>query len=329
MAARYDEQYLIQLKGVNKRYNSFTAVNNVSLDICPGEIFAMLGPNGAGKTTLIGCVTGLVADFEGEITVAGFDVRKDYRITRRLIGLVPQELNYDAFFTVRQALEFQGTYYGQRPPKGRVDELLSAFSLQDKADANSRWLSGGMKRRLMICKALMHNPVMLFLDEPTAGVDVNLRDELWTYVENLRAMGTTIVLTTHYIEEAQQLADRIGIMNRGRLVRVDTRENLMQQFGQRHVDVKLDRDITKDLLAKLEGLDVRAHADRVLRLVFHERPGEKIVGDETPLERLLRAILAEESFRIESIEGGRRSLEEIFRELIDTDSETLAGRGAK
>lgn len=326
MVARYEDDYLIRIQNVSKRYKALTAVDDVSLNICPGEIFAMLGPNGAGKTTLIGCVTGLVADFEGSITVAGFDVKKDYRITRRLIGLVPQELNYDAFFTVRQALEFQGAYYGQRAPKGRVDELLEAFSLADKADANSRWLSGGMKRRLMICKALMHDPVMLFLDEPTAGVDVNLRDELWVYVENLRAMGTTIVLTTHYIEEAQQLADRVGIMNRGRLVQVDTREHLMEQFGKRHVDITLGCDISKELLAKFSDLDVRPLSDRVLQLAFHDRPGDIVEGQPTPLERLLQGILSEEGVRIEAIESGRRSLEEIFRELIESD---VDARGAQ
>ena len=316
MSGRYEPDALVRVRGVTKRYGDLRAVDDVDLEIRPGEIFALLGPNGAGKTTLIGCITGLISEFEGTIDVAGFDVGEDYRITRRLVGLVPQELNHDAFFNVRQVLEFQAGYFGGRPSKERVDGLLKQFQLYEKRDANTRWLSGGMKRRLMICKALMHDPALLFLDEPTAGVDVELRDELWRYVQRLRDEGMTIVLTTHYLEEAEQLADRIGIINQGRLLRVDARESLMDEFGHRHLDVALESDGAHRWLEEFEKLELELVDEKTLRL--HYGAGTHN-GVASAVDRLMRGLM-EGGATIRSIEGGRSSLEEIFRTVLQEDT---------
>ncbi len=321
MSSRFDGDALVRVEGVTKRYGELKAVDQIDLEIRPGEIFALLGPNGAGKTTLIGCITGLISGFEGEIDVAGFDVVDDYRITRRLVGLVPQELNYDAFFNVRQVLEFQAGYFGVRPTRERVDELLDQFSLLEKAEANTRWLSGGMKRRLMICKALMHEPILLFLDEPTAGVDVDLRDELWSYVEDLRARGTTIVLTTHYLEEAEKLADRVGIINQGRLLRVDARETLMDDLGHRHLDVELRDGNAQKWVARLSHLELEAVDAHRIRLHYG---GGAECRDRPAVDQLMKH-LVDGGEGIEEIEGGRSSLEEIFRTVLQEDTERNGG----
>jgi ABC-2 type transport system ATP-binding protein len=303
---------IMRARNVTKRYGDLRAVDDVSLDIFPGEIFALLGPNGAGKTTLIGCITGLTSGFEGTIEVAGRNVVDDYRVTRRLVGLVPQEINYDAFFTVRDSLRYQGGYFGVSD-EDRVHELLEQFALTDKIDETSRHLSGGMQRRLMICKALMHDPVLLFLDEPTAGVDVELRDELWRYVRRLRDRGTTIVLTTHYLEEAEQLADRIGIIEKGALVRVDPRDELLEEFGERKLEVTLTapppdafREIADKVGAEIDGAKV------IIR--FQGDSGRHPAND------LLRAIY-EHDLEVDEIESKRSSLEEVFRQLVYQDEE--------
>lgn len=314
MSARFEDPYLLSINHVKKSFGALTAVNDVSLEIKPGEIFALLGANGAGKTTLIECVCGLMTGFEGNISVAGLDVQKDFQVTRQLIGLVPQELNYDAFFNTRQALQYQGGYFGRRALRARADELLTAFRLQEKADVNTRSLSGGMKRRLMICKALMHEPVLLFLDEPTAGVDVDLREELWSYIEELRHAGTTIVLTTHYLEEAERLADRIGIIHRGRLLRVAEREKLLQEFGRRWVEVTLSGEVRDSLLAALHGLNPRRVRTDRLRIDF----AEAAVSTENPVHRLQTAV-ANEGLMIDEVEGGLSRLEEVFREIVNSD----------
>ena len=323
MSRRYDSENILSVQDVTKRYGELAAVDRVSLDIVPGEIFALLGPNGAGKTTLIGCICGLITDFDGRITVAGYDVQDDYRVTRRMVGLVPQELNYDAFFTVREVLEFQGGYFGKRPDSDRVDRLLEQFSLADKADENTRWLSGGMKRRLMICKALMHDPILLFLDEPTAGVDVELREELWDYVRDLRDSGTTIVLTTHYIEEAEELADRVGIINHGRLLRVAPREELMDEFGTRKVEVRLTQAVPQGFVDSLEELDVEQVDEDRLALLVEEKDVHR-AGQQSPVETLFREVL-DAGLGIDYVEGGRTSLEQIFRELVSADTEARNG----
>jgi len=313
METTADDTAILSIDGLTKHYGDLRAVDEVSLEIEPGEIFALLGPNGAGKTTLISCVTGLLTHFEGDVRVAGYDVERRPDITRRLVGLVPQELKYDAFFSVRDALEYQGGFFGVRPDDNRVDRLLEAFSLEEKADVRTRWLSGGMQRRLMICKALMHDPVLLFLDEPTAGVDVELREELWEYVRSLRDQGRTIVLTTHYIEEAEKLADRIGILNEGELVRVDDKEKLIREFGMRRVHVRLGESAPEDLSEALPDLDLEVDGETV-EMVYREgraRRDEQV----SPVEALLRHILDRE-LPIQSVEGGRTSLEEVFKEIV-------------
>jgi ABC-2 type transport system ATP-binding protein len=224
---------------LHKRYagrsGEVHALRGVSLRIEPGEIFALLGPNGAGKTTWISIVCGLVRATSGRALVFGHDIAADALAARRHIGLVPQEVNFDPFFTAREVLRFQMGYYGQRPDDARIDDVLGAMNLAEKADVNTRELSGGMRRRLLIAKALVHRPRIAFLDEPTAGVDVALRRDLWAYVKRLRDEGTTIVLTTHYLEEAEALADRVAVIDHGRLITLDTPARLVAAHGRSHV----------------------------------------------------------------------------------------------
>ncbi len=317
MADPYSQSHLLSIRNLSKRYGNLTAVDGVSLDIRPGEIFALLGVNGAGKTTMIGCITGLISNFEGDIRVAGYDVRRDYQITRQLVGLVPQELNFDGFFPTAETLRYQGGYFGSRGNRERGDRLLETFALADKAKANTRKLSGGMKRRLMVCKALMHQPALLFLDEPTAGVDVDLREELWSYISRLRDAGTTIVLTTHYLEEAENLADRIGIINRGRLLRVDSRDNLMRTFGRRWIEVRLSGTVPRDLVNALAEYVPETPAPDRLRITFPESAHHR-AGEEAPVKRLMLA-LQNAGLEVETLEGGRNRLEDIFREVVHSD----------
>ncbi len=228
----------LSIEHLTKRYPKLVALDDVSLTIQEGEIFALLGPNGAGKTTLIGAVCGLVKKTSGKIHVLGQDLDVDEVKPRFAVGLVPQEVNFDPFFTVKESLHIQAGLYGKPRNEARVQELLSTFELLDKANAQGRALSGGMKRRLLIAKALVHEPKLLFLDEPTAGVDVELRRDLWAYVRKLRAGGTTIVLTTHYLEEAEELADRVGIIHHGKLVLVEEKAALMKRLGERELHVR-------------------------------------------------------------------------------------------
>jgi len=229
----------VETDGLKKRYGDLTALAGVSLSIDAGEIFALLGPNGAGKTTWISIVCGLVRATGGHALVLGHDVVRDPIAARKLVGLVPQEVNFDPFFTPREVLSFQMGYYGQRIDPARIDEVLRALDLHGKADTNTRALSGGMKRRLLIGKALVHRPRVVFLDEPTAGVDVALRRDLWSYVRRLRQEGTTIVLTTHYLEEAEALADRVAVIDHGQLVGLDTTAALLARFGNKQIRVRL------------------------------------------------------------------------------------------
>jgi len=229
---------VVEIRRVSKRYGSLLALDRIDLEVRQGEIFALLGPNGAGKTTLISIVAGLARATEGTVRVLGHDVVRDYRFTRRVLGLVPQEINFDPFFDVEEALRFQAGYFGVRLTESRIVELLEALDLTAKRHTNARALSGGMKRRLLIGKALVHEPKVLFLDEPTAGVDVELRQQLWRYVRRLRERGTTVVLTTHYLEEAEELADRVAVIDRGRLVLLEDKATLMaRNQGQRLEDI--------------------------------------------------------------------------------------------
>jgi ABC-2 type transport system ATP-binding protein len=244
----------VETHGLVKRYPKVEALTGVTLSIEPGEIFALLGPNGAGKTTWISIVCGLTRATAGSAKVLGHDVVRDAMAARRVVGLVPQEINFDPFFTPREVLRFQMGYFGVQPSQARIEELLAALALADKADVTSRELSGGMKRRLLIAKALVHRPRVAFLDEPTAGVDIALRRDLWTYVRKLRAEGTTIVLTTHYLEEAEELADRVAVIDHGRLITVDTPAKLMSKHGNKEIKFTFAEPQRAELPERLRAL---------------------------------------------------------------------------
>ena len=230
----------VEARAVHKRFGGVPALSGVSLSVGKGEFFGLLGPNGAGKTTLISALGGLVRADEGSLAVMGHDVTRDFREARRAVGIVPQEIAFDPFFTVRETLEIQSGYFGLRRNAEWIDELLESLALQSKANANMRSLSGGMKRRVMVAQALVHRPPVIVLDEPTAGVDVELRQALWAFVRGLNAAGHTIVLTTHYLEEAQQLCSRIAMMRDGRIVALGSTASLLAEFSQRVLRVKLE-----------------------------------------------------------------------------------------
>ena len=306
----------LELVGVTRRFGDFVAVDDISLTIEPGEIFALLGPNGAGKTTLISCITGIARQTEGTIRVFGHDTVSDYRTTRRLVGLVPQEINFDPFFTPHESLMIQMGLMGTKPDGARADALLETFALADKRDAYTRNLSGGMKRRLLVAKALAHRPKLLFLDEPTAGVDVELRQSLWDEIERLRHdEGTTIILTTHYLEEAEQLADRIGILNRGRLGVVSDRDTLMQSYGAKSVTITLAAPIDT-----LPG-DLPVPCERVSSTVVRAQWTEP-----DDLQRLVASLTALGGVVDLRVEGPR--LEDIFVDLVRSDERERAGASA-
>jgi ABC-2 type transport system ATP-binding protein len=246
-------QSILSVRNVSKTYASgFTALQHIDLDIRKGEILALLGPNGAGKTTLISIVCGIVTASSGQVTVDGHDIVGDYRMSRSLIGLVPQELTTDAFETVWDTVSFSRGLFGKAPDPAHIERTLKALSLWDKKDNRIRTLSGGMKRRVMIAKALSHEPQVLFLDEPTAGVDVELRRDMWQLVRELRATGVTIILTTHYIEEAEEMADRIGVIAKGRLLLVEDKTELMQKLGKKQVTLLLQDAIAEVPAALLD-----------------------------------------------------------------------------
>ena len=236
----------IIVKNLSKTYdNGFQALKNINLGIKKGEIFAMLGPNGAGKTTLINIICGIVKPSLGTVTVENFDIIKDYRATRSKIGLVPQELTLEAFETVFNNVSYSRGLYGKQPNPLHIEKVLKQLSLWDKKDLGLRQLSGGMKRRVLIAKALSHEPHILFLDEPTAGVDVELRQEMWKVVNSLRKTGVTIILTTHYIEEAEAMADRVGVINQGEIIIVEQKKELLKKMGRKKLTVELQDEINE------------------------------------------------------------------------------------
>ncbi|PTL79862.1 ABC transporter ATP-binding protein [Vitiosangium sp. GDMCC 1.1324] len=298
----------LELQGLTKTYGGkLTALTEVNLSIRPGEIFALLGPNGAGKTTLIGSVCGLVKKTSGKIRVFGHDLDADPVRPRYEVGLVPQEINFDPFFTVAESLYIQQGYYGQPRDEARVKEVLTALNLQNKADAITRALSGGMKRRLLIAKALVHKPRLVFLDEPTAGVDVELRRDLWNYVRKLAAEGTTIVLTTHYLEEAEELADRVGVINEGRLLLVEEKKALLRRLGEKRLIVAFTEVVsTLPELVRKAGATLSSDGRT---LTYPERDGGAPGGD------ILRALYTQ-GLPVGDVETRHSRLEDILIEIL-------------
>jgi ABC-2 type transport system ATP-binding protein len=297
---------VVQVRNLQKRYGELVALGGVDLDIRPGEIFALLGPNGAGKTTLISIVAGLLRATAGEARVLGRDVVRDYAFTRRAVGLVPQEINFDPFFTVEEALRIQAGYFGVELSEARLVELLGALELSDKRTTNSRALSGGMKRRLLIGKALVHDPRVLFLDEPTAGVDVELRRALWRYVRTLRERGTTVVLTTHYLEEAEELADRVGMIDRGKLVLVEETGSLLRRHGAKTLRL-LPATPVAAVPPALAALGGRLQDDGAVIVV--EVPAGEPFGP-------FLAAAAAAGVVVKDVETRRTTLEDVFVQLV-------------
>jgi ABC-2 type transport system ATP-binding protein len=296
----------VETQALTKRYGKLEALRGISLRIERGEIFALLGPNGAGKTTWISIVCGLVRATSGTASVLGHDVVRDSLAARRSIGLVPQEINFDPFFKVREVLRFQMGYYGLRPDDARVDEVLAALDLTAKADVKTRELSGGMKRRLLIAKALVHRPPVAFLDEPTAGVDITLRRELWRYVRELRGAGTTIVLTTHYLEEAEALADRVAVIDHGGLISLDKPEALMARHGRKRLRFTFTRSL--EGVALPDGLTARGAAlDATHTVLTCEVPDEGIND--------LLARVAALGVPVSDLRSEQPSLEQVFLAL--------------
>ncbi|MFT3758944.1 ABC transporter ATP-binding protein [Thauera sp.] len=305
-------QPIISIDGLSKTYASgFSALKRVDLEIRRGEIFALLGPNGAGKTTLISIICGLVNPSAGRVTVDGHDIIRDYRAARALIGLVPQELTTDAFESVWNTVSFSRGLFGKPPNPAHIEELLKALSLWSKKDARLVSLSGGMKRRVLIAKALSHEPQILFLDEPTAGVDVELRHDMWQLVRRLRDTGVTVILTTHYIEEAEEMADRVGVISKGELILVEDKETLMRKFGGKRLTLQLAAPLVEIPPAlACYGLVLGKGGSE---LVYHYQ-GEGC-GKDAAIAELLRD-LGNAGIGFADLHTEQRSLEDIFVGLV-------------
>ena len=300
----------ITIEALCKTYDSgLVALKNIDLQIRAGEIFALLGPNGAGKTTLIGIVCGIVRPTSGVVRVDGHDVVREYRATRAAIGLVPQELSTDAFETVWATVRFSRELFGKPPDPGYLEQLLRDLSLWDKRDTKIMQLSGGMKRRVLIAKALSHQPQVLFLDEPTAGVDVELRRDMWRMVHTLRERGVTIILTTHYIEEAEQMADRIGVINGGEILLVEETATLMESLGKKQLTLALQTPLERipDDLADLP-LELKSGGEALVYTYDSQR-------EATGISSLLRR-LEEQGVELKDLHSRQSSLEEIFVNLV-------------
>jgi len=301
---------IVRIENLSKCYaNGFQALDNVSLDIEQAEILALLGPNGAGKTTLISIVCGIVNASSGSVTVDGRDIVEGYRHTREIIGLVPQELTTDSFETVWDTVSFSRGLFGKKPNPALIEKILKQLSLWDKKDNKIMELSGGMKRRVMIAKALSHEPRVLFLDEPTAGVDVELRKDMWQLVQQLRQSGVTIILTTHYIEEAEEIADRIGVINNGQLILVEDKVELMRKLGKKQLSLELKTEMTA-IPATLNAFDIKLES-KGLRLVYTYDTTEEHSGIATLLQSL-----SEEGVQFKDLKTDQSSLEDIFVSLV-------------
>ncbi|MBI2311765.1 MAG: ABC transporter ATP-binding protein [Betaproteobacteria bacterium] len=292
----------IQVRQVHKHFGAVRALDGVDLEVKQGEFFALLGPNGAGKTTLINTLAGLARADRGELRVMGYDVVRDYREARRALGVVPQELVFDPFFTVRETLEIQSGYFGLRANDAWIDEVIARLDLTDKAHVNMRALSGGMKRRVLVAQALVHKPPVIVLDEPTAGVDVELRQGLWGFIRELNRAGHTIVLTTHYLEEAETLCSRIAMLKQGRIVALDTTHNLLNRFSGRSVRLKL----------------CPGHLPPALKPLMQEQESgcyTLALSDYPALERVLAALRAE-GVQVQELEILQADLEDVFIQIM-------------
>jgi ABC-2 type transport system ATP-binding protein len=304
-------QAMISISGLTKTYEGgFKALKDISLDINRGEIFALLGPNGAGKTTLINVVCGIVNATSGEVLVDGHDIVADYRLTRARIGLVPQELPSESFETVWNTCRFSRGLFGKGADPDHIEKVLKSLSLWDKKDTISMQLSGGMKRRVLIAKALSHEPEVLFLDEPTAGVDVELRQDMWNVVAELREQGVTVILTTHYIEEAEQLADRVGVISDGEIILIEDKEKLMRDLGKKQLVLHLQEPLT-DVPSQLSQYHLEL-GDDGRNLIYTYDTKQNSTGI-TALLGHLRA----ENIHFNDLETTQSSLEDIFVDLVN------------
>ena len=303
-------QTVISVTNLSKTYASgLRALKNISLDIRRGEIFALLGPNGAGKTTLIGIICGIVNPSEGSIRVDGHDILADYRAARSMIGLVPQELTTDAFETVWNTVSFSRGLFGKSANPAHIEKVLKDLSLWARKDSKVMTLSGGMKRRLLIAKALSHEPRILFLDEPTAGVDVELRQDMWKLVRSLQASGVTIILTTHYIDEAEEMAERIGVINKGEIILVEDKAELMRKLGRKQLTLHLEHALERIPPAlSAYHLELANHGSELI-YTYDER------GDRTGMTALLQD-LTETGIRFKDLHTTQSSLEDIFVTLV-------------
>jgi len=304
---------VISINGLTKTYaGGFQALKDVDLEINKGEIFGLLGPNGAGKTTLINIVCGIVNPSGGKVLVDGHDIVAEFRKTRAKIGLVPQELPTETFETVRNTLRFSRGLFGKPPNDEHIDKVLKSLSLWDKRDTMIMMLSGGMKRRVLIAKALSHEPEVLFLDEPTAGVDVELRQDMWNVVELLRKEGVTVILTTHYIEEAEQLADRVGVINNGEIIIVEEKNKLMRDMGKKQLILHL-LEALDEVPASLADYALELSEDRCELTYSYDTKGE-----HTGITDLMKD-LREAGIRFNDLQTSQSSLEDIFVDLVNKD----------
>ena len=302
---------MLSMTGLSKLYNDgLVALDDISLNVSEGEILALLGPNGAGKTTLISAVCGLVVPTKGKITVGGFDTRSNYRLARSLIGLVPQEISLEPFEKVINTVRFSRGLFGKNTNDNCVERVLRQLSLWDKKDSKIMQLSGGMKRRVLIAKALAHEPKVLFLDEPSAGVDVELRREMWKLVAGLKSQGVTIILTTHYIEEAEAIADRVGVISKGKLILLEEKKELMSRMGQKKLQISLQSPL--DIIpGKLQNLKLSLSDDGLSLNYLYDTK-----GSSTGITKLLNKI-SSAGLQMSDLKTSQSSLEEIFVSLIE------------
>ena len=305
----------ININNLSKVYdNGFEALKNINLQIRKGEIFAMLGPNGAGKTTLISIICGIVRPSSGKVTVDDFDIINDYRETRSRIGLVPQELTLEQFETVFNNVSYSRGLYGKKPDPKYIEKVLKELSLWDKKNLRLNQLSGGMKRRVLIAKALSHEPSILFLDEPTAGVDVELRQDMWKVVQSLRKTGVTIILTTHYIEEAEAIADRVGVINQGEIIVVDETKELLKKMGNKKLTVDLQEEIT-EIPSSLYKYNLEIGKDKKsIKYTY------KVTGKSTGITNLLQD-LKDADLKLQDLKTEQTTLEKIFVSLVKENNE--------